>query len=253
MWARRRNELARHRAHAVPGDVSRSARPVAGRPGAGARRLVAADAQPARPRPRAASRGGRHPVRRRRRHGDAAGRGGCRDFRKHCPRATARPVVYLTPRGRRLAQADARRLRRRGPASCCSAGATKASTSGCSRRAASSRSRSATTCCPAASRRRWCCWTASCGCCRASWAGTRSGLEESFADGLLEYPHYTKPADWQGHAVPEILLSGNHAAIAAWRRAASEADTRARRPDLWEQRAPRSSFSALPIPAGHRN
>ena len=82
---------------------------------------------------------------------------------------------------------------------------------------------------------------------------TRSGLEESFADGLLEYPHYTKPADWQGHAVPEILLSGNHAAIAAWRRAASEADTRARRPDLWEQRAPRSSFSALPIPAGHRN
>ncbi|WP_428375519.1 tRNA (guanosine(37)-N1)-methyltransferase TrmD [Lichenicoccus sp.] len=81
----------------------------------------------------------------------------------------------------------------------------------------------------------------------------RSGLEESFADGLLEYPHYTKPADWQGRAAPEMLLSGNHAAIAAWRRAAAEADTRARRPDLWEQYASRTRFSALPITAAHRN
>ena len=60
----------------------------------------------------------------------------------------------------------------------------------------------------------------------------RSALEESFADGLLEYPHYTRPAEWRGRAVPEILLSGDHAAIAAWRRAASERDTRTRRPDL---------------------
>ncbi len=62
--------------------------------------------------------------------------------------------------------------------------------------------------------------------------GADSALEESFADGLLEYPHYTRPADWLGRAVPHILLSGDHAAIAAWRRAASESDTRARRPDL---------------------
>ena len=60
-----------------------------------------------------------------------------------------------------------------------------------------------------------------------------SGVEESFADGLLEYPHYTRPAEWQGLRVPDILLSGNHAAVAAWRRAESERLTRERRPDLW--------------------
>ena len=60
-----------------------------------------------------------------------------------------------------------------------------------------------------------------------------SGEDESFSHGLLEYPHYTRPAEWQGHAVPEILLSGNHAAIAAWRLAQSQDITRARRPDLW--------------------
>ncbi len=60
-----------------------------------------------------------------------------------------------------------------------------------------------------------------------------SATEESFANGLLEYPHYTRPAEWDGRAVPPVLLSGNHAAIAAWRRAESEAITRQRRPDLW--------------------
>jgi tRNA (guanine37-N1)-methyltransferase len=60
-----------------------------------------------------------------------------------------------------------------------------------------------------------------------------SATEESFADGLLEYPHYTRPAEWQGRAVPDILLSGNHAAIAAWRRRQAEDITRTRRPDLW--------------------
>lgn len=59
-----------------------------------------------------------------------------------------------------------------------------------------------------------------------------SAVEESFADGLLEYPHYTRPALWQGREVPAVLLSGNHAAIAAWRRAQAEQTTRARRPDL---------------------
>lgn len=60
-----------------------------------------------------------------------------------------------------------------------------------------------------------------------------SATEESFSDLLLEYPHYTRPAEWQGRAVPEILLSGHHAAVAAWRQAEAEKITRARRPDLW--------------------
>lgn len=60
-----------------------------------------------------------------------------------------------------------------------------------------------------------------------------SGEDESFSAGLLEYPHYTRPADWRGHAVPDVLLSGHHGAIAAWRRAQAEHITRARRPDLW--------------------
>jgi tRNA (guanine37-N1)-methyltransferase len=64
--------------------------------------------------------------------------------------------------------------------------------------------------------------------------GAPEGLEEeSFAGGLLEYPHYTRPAEWQGRAVPEVLLSGHHEKIRAWRRERAEAVTRARRPDLW--------------------
>jgi tRNA (guanine37-N1)-methyltransferase len=63
-----------------------------------------------------------------------------------------------------------------------------------------------------------------------------SGEEESFSHGLLEYPHYTRPATWQGRAVPEVLLSGNHGAIASWRQAQSEQITRTRRPDLWASR-----------------
>jgi len=57
--------------------------------------------------------------------------------------------------------------------------------------------------------------------------------EESFEAGLLEYPQYTRPQDWQGRAVPEVLLSGHHARIAQWRRAQAEEITRERRPDLW--------------------
>ena len=60
-----------------------------------------------------------------------------------------------------------------------------------------------------------------------------SAAEESFSAGLLEYPHYTRPAEWCGRAVPTVLLSGNHAAITAWRQAAAEQVTRDRRPDLW--------------------
>jgi tRNA (guanine37-N1)-methyltransferase len=60
-----------------------------------------------------------------------------------------------------------------------------------------------------------------------------SAEEESFAGSLLEYPHYTRPADWNGRAVPEVLLSGHHRAVADWRRAQAERITRERRPDLW--------------------
>ncbi len=60
-----------------------------------------------------------------------------------------------------------------------------------------------------------------------------SAEEESFSEPLLEYPHYTRPAEWQGRRVPDVLLSGHHAAIAAWRRAEAERITRSRRPDLW--------------------
>jgi tRNA (guanine37-N1)-methyltransferase len=59
-----------------------------------------------------------------------------------------------------------------------------------------------------------------------------SGIEESFEGGLLEYPHYTRPRDWEGRAIPDVLSGGNHAAIARWRRAEAERITAARRPDL---------------------
>jgi tRNA (guanine37-N1)-methyltransferase len=62
-----------------------------------------------------------------------------------------------------------------------------------------------------------------------------SGLEESFENGLLEYPHYTRPAEWEGRTIPEVLRSGDHAKIAAWRKQQAEDDTRSRRPDLWER------------------
>lgn len=62
-----------------------------------------------------------------------------------------------------------------------------------------------------------------------------SGLEESFETGLLEYPHYTRPVGWEGRAIPEVLRSGDHAKIAAWRKQRAEEDTRLRRPDLWER------------------
>jgi tRNA (guanine37-N1)-methyltransferase len=62
-----------------------------------------------------------------------------------------------------------------------------------------------------------------------------SGAEESFEEGLLEYPQYTRPFEWEGRTIPEVLRSGDHARIAAWRKARSEEDTRLRRPDLWER------------------
>jgi tRNA (guanine37-N1)-methyltransferase len=71
-----------------------------------------------------------------------------------------------------------------------------------------------------------------------------SGADESFSDGLLEYPQYTRPQEFEGQPIPEILLSGDHARVAAWRQAEAEALTRARRPDLWAakgQKRPKST------------
>jgi len=63
-----------------------------------------------------------------------------------------------------------------------------------------------------------------------------SRIEESFEAGLLEYPHFTRPREWEGRAIPQVLLSGDHASIAAWRRAEAERLTRERRPDLITRR-----------------
>ena len=63
-----------------------------------------------------------------------------------------------------------------------------------------------------------------------------SEIEESHENGLLEYPHYTRPVEWEGRTIPDVLRSGNHADIARWRREASERLTEARRPDLWAKR-----------------
>ena len=60
-----------------------------------------------------------------------------------------------------------------------------------------------------------------------------SGADESFSDGLLEYPQYTRPQGFEGRPIPDVLISGDHSRIAAWRQAEAEALTQARRPDLW--------------------
>jgi tRNA (guanine37-N1)-methyltransferase len=76
-----------------------------------------------------------------------------------------------------------------------------------------------------------------------------SGEEESFESGLLEYPHYTRPVIWEGRTIPEVLRSGDHARIAAWREAKAAADTRSRRPDLIE----RHGDARRPPPSGARH
>ena len=76
-----------------------------------------------------------------------------------------------------------------------------------------------------------------------------SGDEESFETGLLEYPHYTRPQIWEGRTIPEVLRSGDHAKIAAWRKSRAEIDTRLRRPDLWE----RHGGARVQSPSGARH
>jgi tRNA (guanine37-N1)-methyltransferase len=73
-----------------------------------------------------------------------------------------------------------------------------------------------------------------------------SAADESFSEGLLEYPQYTRPQEFEGRPIPEILVSGDHAKVAAWRRAEAEALTRARRPDLWAVRTSQKSPQKRP-------
>ncbi len=64
----------------------------------------------------------------------------------------------------------------------------------------------------------------------------QSAIEESFTNGILEYPHYTRPQTWEGHDIPPVLLSGHHGEIETWRRQQAEQATKERRPDLWARR-----------------
>jgi tRNA (guanine37-N1)-methyltransferase len=73
-----------------------------------------------------------------------------------------------------------------------------------------------------------------------------SGDEESFSQGRLEYAHYTRPQVWEGRAIPDVLLSGDHGKIAAWRRAEAERTTRERRPDLWARHSGSRAKPASP-------
>ena len=78
-----------------------------------------------------------------------------------------------------------------------------------------------------------------------------SGEEESFNEGLLEYPHYTRPQEWEGRTIPEVLRSGDHARIAAWRHERASEDTRRRRPDLIERHG--GASQAPPSGARHED
>ena len=149
--------------------------------------------------------------------------------------ADGRPIVYLTPRGRRFTQADARRFAS-GDGIVLVCGRYE----GLDQRAIEARSMeefsigdyvlsggelaalvlldSVVRLLPGV------------------MGAAESAEEESFSAGLLEYPHYTRPAEWSGRTVPDVLLSGNHAAVAAWRQAESEQITMLRRPDLWAAR-----------------
>jgi tRNA (guanine37-N1)-methyltransferase len=82
-----------------------------------------------------------------------------------------------------------------------------------------------------------------------------SKAEESFEEGLLEYPHYTRPQSFENREIPAVLTSGNHAEIAAWRREAAEAVTRARRSDLWThyEKRPRSAIGRASGPKPPKN
>jgi tRNA (guanine37-N1)-methyltransferase len=146
--------------------------------------------------------------------------------------ADGRPLLYVTPRGRRLAQEDARRLAA-GPGVVILCGRYE----GVDQRVIEARRADEISIGDyVLSGGELAAMVILDACIRLipGVMGTAESAEdESFSNGLLEYPHYTRPAEWQGHAVPDILLSGDHARISAWRHAQSATITRQRRPDLW--------------------
>ena len=177
-----------------------------------------------------------------RRHGDAAGRGGCRDRgRRRWPAA-----ALCQPRaGRHLSQDDARRLAE-GPGLVVLCGRYE----GIDQRVIDARAAQEISVGDyVLSGGELAAMVVLDACIRllpGVMGAAESAEEESFSNGLLEYPHYTRPADWQGRCVPDILLSGDHAKIAAWRHAEAEAITRARRPDLWHAYRTRHDTKGLP-------
>ena len=185
------------------------------------------------PRPHAAERTARSTTPR-----SAAGPGWCcasTSSRRRCVPATAidpvelrdrRRVIALDPGGRLLDDALVDELAARAGADPAVAAATRALTSASSSTSPPTGCRSGATCWPGASWRRWWSATRCCASCPARWATSDSALEESFSaalEGGPEYPHYTRPAEYRGWRVPEVLLSGHHARIAEWRLAQSRA------------------------------
>jgi tRNA (guanine37-N1)-methyltransferase len=147
-----------------------------------------------------------------------------------------RPLLYVTPRGRRLAQEDAQRLAA-GPGVIVLCGRYE----GVDQRVIDARQPDEISVGDyVLSGGELAAMVVLDACVRllpGTMGAADSATEESFANSLLEYPHYTRPAEWQGRAVPAVLLSGNHAAIAAWRAEQSLTITQQRRPDLWAAHA----------------
>ena len=150
--------------------------------------------------------------------------------------ADGRPLLYVTPRGRRLAQEDAQRLAA-GPGVIILCGRYE----GVDQRVIDARQPDEISVGDyVLSGGELAAMVVLDACIRllpGTMGAADSATEESFANNLLEYPHYTRPAEWQGRAVPQVLLSGNHAAIAAWRAQKAAEITRQRRPDLWAAHA----------------
>jgi len=147
-----------------------------------------------------------------------------------------RPLLYVTPRGRRLAQEDAQRLAA-GPGVIVLCGRYE----GVDQRVIDARQPDEISVGDyVLSGGELAAMVVLDACIRllpGTMGAADSATEESFANNLLEYPHYTRPAEWQGRAVPPVLLSGNHAAIAAWRTEQAVTITQQRRPDLWAAHA----------------
>ncbi len=144
----------------------------------------------------------------------------------------ARPVVYLTPRGRRLGQADARAFAG-GPGVVLLCGRYEGVDQRAIEAAGAEEISVGDYVLSGGELPAMVLLDAVVRLIPGVMGAAESADDESFSAGLLEYPQYTRPAAWDGRAVPDVLLSGNHAAIAAWRVAEAEAVTRARRPDLW--------------------